>query len=142
MVKIQPIPIREVMSRELLIIRKDDKLSRVEEIFKAYNIHHLPVVDEAGQLCGIISRADQSRAAHLIAHQGQGALQQADAEDIMPAQVATIGPNDPLHKAAEIFLSNVFHALPVVDRNQLIGMITTHDILRFCFNDDLLLDNE
>jgi CBS domain-containing protein len=138
MVKIQPIPIREVMSRELLIVRKDEKLDRVEEIFQAYNIHHLPVVDEAGQLCGIISRYDQIRSAQY----SQSALKECCAEDIMTTQVATIGPNDPLHKAAEIFLSNVFHALPVVDRSQLIGMLTTHDILRFCFNDDLLLEND
>lgn len=138
MVKIQPIPIREVMSRELLIVRKDEKLDRVEEIFQAYNIHHLPVVDEAGQLCGIISRYDQIRSAQY----SQSELKACCAEDIMTTQVATIGPNDPLHKAAEIFLSNIFHALPVVDRSQLIGMLTTHDILRFCFNDDLLLEND
>jgi acetoin utilization protein AcuB len=128
------------MSRDLLIIRKDEKLGRVEEIFMAYNIHHLPVVDEDDQLCGIISQTDQVRMAELIAKRGPEALEEAKAGDIMTAQVATIGPNESLHKAAEMFLSNVFHAMPVVDRQQLIGIITTHDILRFCFNDDLLLE--
>jgi CBS domain-containing protein len=38
-------------------------------------------------------------------------------------------------------MSNVFHALPVVDRGTLVGIITTHDLLRFSFNDELLLED-
>ncbi len=141
MIKVQSIPIREVMSRELLVVRRDEKLGRVNEIFQAYNIHHLPVVDGQGQLCGIISKADQMRADHLIGLYNQRLYEEVSAFDIMTKQVATIGPDEPLQKAAEAFLSNIFHALPVVDRGQLIGIITTHDLLRFSFSDELLLDD-
>ena len=140
MMKVQPIPIREVMSRELLVVRRDEKLGRVNEIFQAYNIHHLPVVDEQGKLCGIISKADQMRADHLIGLYNQALHEEVAALDIMTKQVATIGPEESMQKAAEVFLSNVFHALPVVDRGQLIGIITTHDLLRFSFSEELLLD--
>ena len=141
MVKVTPIPISEVMSRDLIIVQKEDKLRRVNEIFQAYNIHHLPVVDEVGNLCGIISKADQSRADHLIGLYNQSLYDEVTAVDVMTKQVATIGPDETLDKAAEAFLANVFHSLPVVDRGTLIGIITTHDIIRFCFNDELLLED-
>ncbi|MCB0571256.1 MAG: CBS domain-containing protein [Phaeodactylibacter sp.] len=141
MIKVQSIPVSEVMSRDLLIIRKDEMLGRVNEIFRAYNIHHLPVVDAHGQLCGIISKADQLRANHLIGLYNQAFHEEVTAQDIMTRQVATIGPDEPLQKAADVFLSNIFHALPVVDRGQLIGIITTHDLLRFSYSEELLLDD-
>lgn len=60
MVKVNAVPIREVMSRDLIVVQKDDKLRRINEIFQAYNIHHLPVVDELGNLCGIISKVTKA----------------------------------------------------------------------------------
>ena len=127
------------MSRDLIVVQKDDKLRRINEIFQAYNIHHLPVVDDLGNLCGIISKADQTKADHLIGLYNQTLYDEVTAADIMTKQVATIGPDEMLDKAAGAFMSNVFHALPVVDRGTLIGIITTHDILRYCVGDELLL---
>jgi CBS domain-containing protein len=139
--KATAIPIREVMSRDLIVVQKDDKLRRINEIFQAYNLHHLPVVDEVGNLCGIISKADQSRADHLIGLYNQTLYDEVTAVDVMTKHVATIGPDETLDKAAGVFMSNVFHALPVVDRGTLVGIITTHDLLRFSFNDELLLED-
>ncbi len=140
MVRTNPVPVREVMSRDLVIVNEDDNLSRVNDIFQAYNIHHLPVVNEEGKLCGIISKSDQSRADHLIGLYNQNLYEELTAADVMTRQVATIGPDETLEQVAEAFLANVFHALPVVDRGNLVGIITTHDLVRFCFTDELLLE--
>ena len=40
---------------------------------------------------------------------------------------------DTVGLAADIFMANKFHALPVVENNQLVGIVTTHDILLFAF---------
>ena len=44
-----------------------------------------------------------------------------------------LSPEDSIGLAADIFMANKFHALPVVDDNQLIGIITTHDLLAYSF---------
>ena len=54
--------------------------------------------------------------------------------DIMSKKVVKINPDDKVGTAAELFLDNRFHALPVVtDDNYLVGLVTTFDVLRYEF---------
>ena len=49
----------------------------------------------------------------------------------MTRQLATTTPDTPVHEVATVFLSNIMHALPVVDGDTLVGIITTQDLLRY-----------
>ena len=52
--------------------------------------------------------------------------------DVMTTKLAKLSQHDKIGTAAEIFLDNRFHALPVVkDDNILIGIITSHDVLKY-----------
>ena len=42
-------------------------------------------------------------------------------------------PDDTIGLAADIFLANKFHALPVVEDERLVGIVTTHDLLKYSF---------
>ena len=53
------------------------------------------------------------------------------AKDVMTRNVAMVDPNTPIEEANRIFLENLLHALPVIEESQLIGIITTHDLLKF-----------
>ena len=57
------------------------------------------------------------------------------AADIMTRYPVTLDPDDTVGLAADIFLANKFHALPIVEDNELIGLITTHDLLAFSFGE-------
>ena len=46
----------------------------------------------------------------------------------------SINADDSIGLAADIFLANRFHALPIVEENRLVGMVTTHDLLLYSFN--------
>ena len=55
-------------------------------------------------------------------------------KEVMSKQVATLGPEDTLELAAGFFRENMFHALPVVDEdNMLIGIVTTYDLLNYAY---------
>ena len=125
-----PIPVSELMSRDLVVVKPADSLEQVEQCFRAYNIHHLPVVDENGQLVGLITRSDFSRANHLLAHFRQD-FKSVLVEEMMTRQLATATPETPVHQIAEVFLSNVMHAMPIVDGNNLVGIVTTQDLLKY-----------
>ncbi|MEP3389808.1 MAG: CBS domain-containing protein, partial [Reichenbachiella sp.] len=43
----------------------------------------------------------------------------------------TIGPEGTISEAADIFLKNHFHALPVVDGTRLVGIVTSTDLLKY-----------
>jgi acetoin utilization protein AcuB len=52
------------------------------------------------------------------------------AEDIMTRKLAKVSPEDRLNVVIEVFSKNLFHALPVVEDGKVVGIITTHDIIK------------
>ena len=134
------VPVAEVMTRDLLIVQPSDHLDKVRDIFAVNNIHHIPVVDAHGVLAGIISKADFNRVSHIMSildpvqykEYNDALYRSTTAGYIMVRQVATVSPNDSLRIVAEIFLENLFHAVPVLDHGILVGLITTHDLITYC----------
>jgi CBS domain-containing protein len=52
----------------------------------------------------------------------------------MTEKVVTLNPHESVGAAAMIFLKHLFHGLPIVnDEKQLVGIVTTHDILKYEF---------
>lgn len=143
------IPVSEVMSRELFIVRPEDTLERVNEIFRGKAIHHIPVVDKNGKLCGIVSKSDFLQVNHMLCLfnkekydcYNEKLYKAVRVEEIMTQKVATLTPDDALTVAAGIFSENLFHALPVVDEGNLVGIVTTQDLLGYCFSEQILLED-
>lgn len=132
-------PVSEIMSTHLLTVSPTDNLEKVKEIFDKYNIHHVPVV-RYKELVGLISKTDFYKALHGSRLNGYAPngdsdmLKNRTAEDLMTRGLAKISPDDKIGVAAEIFLDNHFHAVPVVnDEGDLVGMVTTYDIIKYCF---------
>ncbi len=145
--KEKQIPVAELMTRDLMIVYPDDTLERVADIFSVHHIHHLPVVDKVGELKGILSKTDFLRVNHFLAVFQDDRFEDLmrrlrrsiKVEEVMNDKVVTIGGHEPLSVAADIFRENLFHALPVVEDGKLVGMITTYDLLTYCFRDPALL---
>ena len=52
-------------------------------------------------------------------------------EQVMKTKLISVKPEQSIYDAAEIFATKEFHALPVVDKGVLIGIVTTTDVIRF-----------
>jgi acetoin utilization protein AcuB len=129
-------PVSSIMTSNLITVSAKDSLLAVKEIFETHNIHHIPVV-QYKRLLGIVSKTD-----FLAVHDGLGRIQRVSheeeakflsehtAEEIMISGMAKLEPSDRINVAIHIFTLNKFHALPVVEGDDLVGMVTTHDILR------------
>lgn len=131
-------PVSEIMTKELITIFEDESVKNVQDLFNKHKIHHLPVIDRKGQLTGIVSKQDLMRVA-MNMHKGNSNGEMVDFQSIVVEEMMTpdpiyIEPEDTLGLAADIFLANEFHSLPVVEDDQLVGIITTHDLLRFAFD--------
>lgn len=130
-------PISSLMTdhKHLVTVSPDEPLTRVKEIFETYSFHHLPVV-RFREIVGIISKTDFE---HFM---GGGSMYEDDrfinemrlhnatAQDIMTKRLGKVESADRLNVAVEIFTINRFHALPVVDEGELVGIITPFDILK------------
>ena len=142
------IPVAEIMTRDLLIVEPADTLEKVRDIFASNNVHHVPVVDQRGMLAGLISKTDFNRVNHVLTildaerYQAYNDMlyRSITAQEIMTKQLATVSPQDVLGVVADLFRENLFHAVPVVDRGVLVGLITTHDLITYCCTERSLLD--
>ncbi len=133
------IPLREIMTTDLVTVEKTATSTQIKEIFEKNSFHHLPVVDKADRLQGIISREDFYRIAYLLnqtldgKQEAERMIQQLEAMDLMTPQPLSLDPDDTVGLAADIFLANEFHALPIKEDDRLVGLVTTHDLLAYGF---------
>ena len=130
------------MTTELKVVLKEDNLAEVAAIFENNKIHHIPVVD-GRKLIGLISKSDflLFSHAHKADHDDEKIeairLEKYGVEEIMTTGIAKLSPNDNIRVAIEIFRENIFHSIPIVDNGNLVGIVTTYDII-----DQLAVDNE
>ncbi len=123
------------MSTQLITVSPNDDLLSVKEIFDKHNIHHVPVV-RFKEIVGIISKTDflsflmgdrimSTEGAHSL----EARLKAHRAEEIMTRGLAKLEPDDRINVALELFKLNRFHAIPVVENGELVGLLTPHDII-------------
>ena len=124
-----------------MTVSPGDRMSVVKEIFDTNKIHHLPVVRYT-TLVGIISKTDlmyflrglESTPYNDMVEKSR--LYNFTAEDIMTTGIATLESNERVNVALQVFSENLFHAIPVVDNNELVGMLTTFDIIKALVEED------
>ena len=119
--------VSSVMSTDLITISSSDTLDKVKEIFRSHKIHHIPVV-EAGALIGLVTTWDLWKINKPFEE-----YKNIVVKEVMTTRLATLEPKSKIGTAAEVFLENLFHALPIVEDGQLVGIITSFDILRYQF---------
>lgn len=55
--------VRDVMSREVHTVKRNDELAIADELMKQKRVRHLPVLDEDGEVCAVVSQRDLFRGA-------------------------------------------------------------------------------
>ncbi len=84
------------------------------------------VLDEAGDLAGIVSERDVVKA---LANKGPE-LHKVSAGDVMTANVTTVTPATTINEAMELMDRGYFRHLPVLDGGTLVGIISVRDVVR------------
>ena len=119
----------QIMTTDLITVNPDDNLSQVRDIFKNHRIHHLPVV-EGKKLVGLITTSDLWKLNRV--HEEYAEI---SVKDVMTVRLAYLQPEDKIGSAAELFLENLFHAVPVVDEDKnLKGIVTSFDVIKYGYN--------
>jgi CBS domain-containing protein len=128
------LPIQSIMTSELVTVKAGEPLTVIRQVFEKNRFHHIPVIGESGNLLGIISREDFYKVAYVMSIDGQpDRFGQLTVEDIMTKYPLHLDPDDSIGLAADIFLANKFHALPIVEDGKLTGLVTSHDLLAYSF---------
>jgi acetoin utilization protein AcuB len=117
--------VENYMTQTPVTIGVDDDYATAFDIMESRDLHHLPVVNAAGDVVGILTRRDLQLGARFF-HEAP-----TEVSEVMHAPVVTIAPDTQLSAAAERMAAERIGCLPVVDGNRhLVGMITETDLFR------------
>ncbi len=119
--------VKDYMTKSLVTFKPDtDVLDAVHELVKN-RISGAPVVDDSGNLIGMLSELDCLK---VTLHAGYHGDWGGPVSDYMSDGVETVDAEMSIIDLAQVFLDSKFRRFPVVVKNRLIGQISRRDILR------------
>ncbi|MEL4305590.1 CBS domain-containing protein [Methanococcoides sp. LMO-2] len=147
--------VKDIMSSSVIVCSPEDPISSVAQLLKKENISGVPVVSD-GDVVGIVSEGDLLKLLDVPEHGGlwlpspfevieipiRELISWEDTKrmlsdigskpirDIMEKDVFSIGPESSVEDASRSMTKHKVNRLPVLDGNELVGIITRGDIIR------------
>ena len=152
--------VSDVMKPVVTTVAPQCPIAEIEDKFTKHAISTLPVVED-GKLVGILSQSDiirricversvseviaaydwdisgfdrnpsESETITEIAERLGRRIEHLKATDVMTPNVISIAPQETIKSAARIMIDNHIHRLPVVQNEQLIGLVSSMDLVRY-----------
>ncbi len=145
---------RDIMQSHVVTVAPETSIADAIRLFVEEDIGGAPVVDEEGLLCGVVSARDLLRAVaeehdsptggpeyfredrEFAAREGgsdledfQDRLGERAVGDVMTESCLTVSPDTPVDTLARLFREHRVHRLLVVEGRNLVGIVTTFDLL-------------
>jgi CBS domain-containing protein len=123
--------VADLMQPDVKTIDPDATIEDVLVSLADAHISALPVVDHGGRMLGVISNSDVIAMEAEAEERGRTALLRSTAvRDIMTPRTLTISPDADLREAARQMLYAEVHRLFVANNGELVGVISSTDIVR------------
>lgn len=116
--------VRDRMTSRVVTVSPRNRLSEALQIMKENDFRRLPVVNN-GALVGMLVQHDIEKALRQ-----PGIIPEAPVEWVMSKNPLTVSPDDDIVFAALLLKDNKISGLPVMDGDELVGIITDTDILQ------------
>ena len=122
------------MTKEVATLERNDKLSLANDVMQLGRIRHMVVLDEEGEIAGVVSQRDLFRGA-LVRTMGYGTVAQKKVMDsivvkeVMSTDLLTTTPDTPISEAARSMAERKLGCLPVVEKGKLAGILTEGDFV-------------
>ncbi|CAL2076158.1 conserved hypothetical protein [Tenacibaculum dicentrarchi] len=128
--------VSEIMTKNVLTLSTSDDLMTAEKLFKKEKIRHIPVVIDS-KIKGMLSYTDLLRISFADAIYDDE--NEVDAvvynmftiEQVMAKNLISVDSSTTVKEVAKILAKKEFHALPVVDNNELVGIVTSTDLINY-----------
>ena len=119
--------VKDYMTRTLVTFKPETSVLDAIHVLVKHRIAGAPVVDDAGNLVGMLSELDCLKVALQAGYHGEYG---GPVRDYMTADVKTVNAEMSIVDLAQRFLDSRFRRFPVTDRNRLVGQISRRDVLR------------
>jgi len=121
------IKVEEFMETDLFTVQQDDIIELVAEMMDFRKIRFMPVENTKGKLIGLVTSRLILR--HLMKHNKLSG-KAVQVKDIMIKKPLTIGPDSTILDALDLMRKSEVGCLPVVQKGELVGLVTTMNFLR------------
>lgn len=125
-----------IMSTDLITITPEENLAAARELMHDRKIHHLPVVDDAQQLVGLVTLTNVLAATDSFLRDPDNRIHAKEIviKDMMVTDVATVDEHASLRQAALFLEQHRIGCLPVMRNSEMIGIITDTDFVGVAIN--------
>ncbi|SRR5690606_3403125 len=112
--------VEEIMSVPVTVTKRNNKVTYLKDLLSRKNINALPVLEEDGTITGIVSSSDVAKC-----HDENELIQ-----NIMSDRVHIVLKNNRVKDAAAMMVKNNVHHLVVMEEGNVVGMISSMDIIK------------
>ena len=130
----QRVPVSQIMSKELITLTPKDSLYDAEKLFKQYHIRHLPIVEDK-KLVGVVSYSDLLKISYADVNEEDDietvVYDMYSIPQLMAKSPVTVSSDTNIKDVTETLANHTFHSIPVVDDGELVGIVTTTDLLKY-----------
>ncbi len=141
---------KDIMTADAVTVSPDTPVIDAAKLMLERHFNGLPVVDDQGQLVGVICQSDLVTRQKTLklpsyfvildtmiplsdtdaAEQEFKKIAASNVEGVMTSKVITVSPETPLAEVANLMVDKKLHTLPVVENGALVGVIGKEDVLR------------
>lgn len=127
--------VRDWMHAPAVTVGDETPLPEAREALERHRVRRLPVVDESGKLVGIVTQGDifSVSPSHVTDVQDFNLYHtkgHVPVKEFMTKEVIPASPDMPIIEVAQLMLDHKIGGLPVVENDQVVGVITESDIFR------------
>jgi len=127
----RPVPMaRDIMATSLVTLRQEDSIFHAIRVLLNKGISGAPVVDDDGQMVGVLSELDCLRVLSSDEFYAGHQEEAGTVSHFMTSAGLTIPSDLDLYGIAHYFLTTAVRRLPVVDDGRLLGQVSRRDVLR------------
>jgi CBS domain-containing protein len=118
----------QFMTTDLFTVKPDDVVDLAASVMDWRHVRHVPVEDEEGRLVGLVTHRGLLR---LMSSgpRAAGENSTTTVREVMVTNPLTVSPSTPSLEAIETMRLNRVGCLPVVEGNELVGIVTSYDFL-------------
>ena len=127
-------PISQIMSTDVITVNKTQSIKEVSNLIENKSIHHVPVVS-GKEVIGMLSSTDLQKISFVNTLDGEqmttAMWDVLSIEQVMSKNVKTAQKDDTIYDVAKTLSTNHFHALPILDKDKIVGIVTSTDLLKY-----------
>lgn len=131
----QRVPVSQIMAKDLVTLNPTQTLYEAESLFKKHKIRHIPVV-EGKKLVGMLSYSDLLKISYADVTDDEERVESVVYDmftipQVMAKVPLSVEPETTIKEVAEILSKQTFHSLPVVENEELRGIVTSTDLINY-----------